>query len=152
MAAKDPAAELALVTVWLLDTGPLVAYLDADDAFHDLVSDALDRFSGQLVTTSAVVTEAMHFVAEASQGPDVLVDFLEISGTRVAECCQPGELKSAVKLMRKYADTPMDFADASLILLGDRLRQHQICTLDRRGFSTYRTSTGKRFKLVLDET
>jgi len=142
---------LARMTAWLLDTGPLVAYLDADDPAHHLVSQAIDRFTGQLVTTSAVITEAMHFVGESSQGPGCLVDFLEISGTRIADCCQPGDLKSAVKLMRKYGDTPMDFADATLILLGDSLKQNQICTLDRRGFSTYRTSTGKRFKLVLDE-
>lgn len=53
--------------------------------------------------------------------------------------------------MQKYADTPMDFADASLVLLGDSLRVTQVCTLDRRGFATYRMATGKRFTLVLDE-
>jgi hypothetical protein len=52
-------------------------------------------------------------------------------------------------LMRKYHDTPMDFADATLILLAVELRTTDICTLDRRGFAIYRTSTGKRFHLVL---
>jgi hypothetical protein len=151
MAERNQTAELARVTVWLLDTGPIVAYLDSDDPSHELASEVLDRFTGQLVTTSAVVTEAMHFLSSAPQGPGFLVDFLEASGTEIAECCRSIELKSAVKLMKKYADTPMDFADASLILLGDKLKQSNICTLDRRGFSTYRTLTGKRFTLVLDE-
>jgi predicted nucleic acid-binding protein len=52
--------------------------------------------------------------------------------------------------MAKYADTPMDFADATLIGAADDLGVVDIATLDRRGFSTYRTSTGKRFRLVLD--
>jgi len=134
-----------------MDTGPIVAYLDANDPLHDLAGKALDGFIGQLLTTSAVVTEAMHFVAADTRGPGLLVDFLESSGTRVVDCCQPGDLKRSVKLMMKYADTPMDFADASLVLLGDALRQNNICTLDRRGFSTYRTAVGKRFNLVLED-
>lgn len=136
--------------IWLLDTGPIVAYFDAADPFHDLVSTSFDDFTGQFITTSAVVTETMHFVAADTRGPGLLVDFLHASGTRVIDCCQPDDLRRSAKLMAKYADTPMDFADASLVLLGDALRQNRICTLDRRGFSTYRTAAGKRFDLVLE--
>ena len=135
----------------LLDTGPLVAYLNARDPAHDLSTRALDRFTGQFITTSAVVTEAMFFAICDARGPGQLLDFIESSQTKVFDCCQPNELKGAVKLMQKYADTPMDFADATLVLLGDALRQNHICTLDRRGFSTYRTATGKRFNLVLED-
>jgi predicted nucleic acid-binding protein len=138
------------VKVWLIDTGPIVAFLDHSDPFHEVVGKALDDFSGQLITTSAVVTEAMHFVAADTRGPGSLVDFLNASRTRIVDCCQSDDLKSAVKLMKKYADTPMDFADGSLVLLGDALGQNHICTLDRRGFSTYRMATGKRFDLVLE--
>ena len=38
------------MTVWLLDTGPLVAYLNAADPAHQGVGDALDGFAGQLCT------------------------------------------------------------------------------------------------------
>jgi uncharacterized protein len=51
--------------------------------------------------------------------------------------------------MRKYADTPMDFADATLVLLAEAIGVTKILTLDRRGFSTYRTPKGKRLALVL---
>ncbi len=61
------------------------------------------------------------------------------------------ELERAVTLMAKYADTPMDFADATLVLLADALSQDNICTIDRRGFNTFRTPKGKRFTLVMDE-
>ena len=52
--------------------------------------------------------------------------------------------------MEKYPDTPMDFADATLVLLSEALECREIFTLDRRGFSAYRTRAGEPFRLVLD--
>ncbi|MCY3863178.1 MAG: hypothetical protein OXG34_08865 [bacterium] len=47
-------------------------------------------------------------------------------------------------------DTPMDFADATLVLLAERLAVSDILTLDRRGFNTYRLSDGTPFNPVID--
>ncbi len=47
-------------------------------------------------------------------------------------------------------DIPMDYADATLVLLADGLEVWEILTLDRRGFSTYRTKGRRAFRLVLD--
>ena len=135
--------------VWLLDTGPLVAYLDADDEEHDRVVALLDEFHGQLWTTGAVITESMHFVGSDTDGPALLADFVVSSGMLVRECTQPAQLKRTAILMKKYADTPMDFADATLVVLADELKIREIVTFDRRGFSTYRTAAGKAFELVL---
>jgi hypothetical protein len=52
--------------------------------------------------------------------------------------------------MEKYDDTPMDFADATLVLLAEALQVRDVLTLDRRGFSTYRTTKRHAFRLVLD--
>ena len=52
--------------------------------------------------------------------------------------------------MERYRDTPMDFADATLVLLADVLEVFDVLTLDRRGFSTYRAPSGNGFRLVLD--
>ena len=134
---------------WLIDTGPIVAYVDASDPAHRRVVEALDDFSGRLYTTAAVVTEAMHLVSEHPEGPDVLVDFLNTSGTEVTAAIGSAALRSAVTLMKKYRDTPMDFADATLVLLADELGLLDMLTLDRRGFSTYRTGRGRAFRLVL---
>jgi hypothetical protein len=50
--------------------------------------------------------------------------------------------------MSKYANVPMDFADATLVLLGDEVGTTDIVTLDRRGFSAYRTARGKSFQIT----
>jgi hypothetical protein len=68
-----------------VDTGPLVAYLDAGDPDHDRVAARLDAFPGRLVTTGAVVTEAMHFVSAAPDGPWCLAGFLAATGTSVRD-------------------------------------------------------------------
>ena len=134
---------------WLLDTGALVAYLNARDREHSAVAAALDAYRGRLVTSSAVITEAMHLLAAAANGPVLLAAFVAESGLEVYDLCQPADLADAAALMAKYADTPMDFADATLLLLAEHLSLRELATLDRRGFTVYRTRQGKALKLVL---
>ena len=62
--------------VWLLDTGPLVAYLDPSDKDHARVAIRLEAFTGQLVTTSAVIAEAMYLLAEVRRGPALLAELV----------------------------------------------------------------------------
>jgi predicted nucleic acid-binding protein len=145
-----PSAELANVKTWLLDTGPLVAYLDGGDPGHGEVVSCLEGFSGQLATTSSVITEAMYFVSANRQGARLLAEFIATTRTEVYDLCRPPELLEAASLMEKYADTPMDFADATLVLLAEALGVRDILTLDRRGFSTYRTRRRRSLRLVLD--
>ena len=147
MAPRAERAQLAVKT-WLVDTGPLVAYIDRADPMHDSVVRKLDPFSGRLVTTGPVITESMHLLADARDGPMLLAELILATNLHVAESTRPAAIKQAAELMRKYADTPMDFADATLLLLADATGILDILTLDRRGFSTYRTSTGKRFRLM----
>lgn len=133
---------------WLIDTGPIVAYLDSADPHHQEVADALDSFHGHLVTSGAVMTEAMFFLTDTPRGPRHLANFAGTSGLQVYDLAQPGELSAAADLMEKYADTPMDYADATLVLLAEALNLDTILTLDRRGFSTYRTRNRRALKLA----
>ncbi|MDQ3622619.1 MAG: PIN domain-containing protein [Verrucomicrobiota bacterium] len=138
------------MTRWLLDTGPLVAYLDRTDPFHERCAGVIDDFRGHLLTTSAVVVEAMHLLAETRGGPGAIVDFLARSETEIrANCTSLAILQKAATLMHKYRDLPMDFADATLVLLAQETRLLRVLTLDRRGFATFRVA-GKRFELVVD--
>ena len=92
----------------------------------------------------------MYFVSGHTEGPSALAEFAAAAGLFVYECADPLQLRDATLLMRKYADTLMDFADATLVLLADQLKTYDIATLDRRGFSAYRTPLGKSFRLVMD--
>lgn len=135
---------------WLLDAGPLIAYLDTDDPAHEPCAAALEAFDGQLHTTSAVIVEVMHFLQDVLDGPETLVRFLAQSHTQVHDCTELAQLDRAAQLMRKYADVPMDFADATLVQLAQETSIADILTLDRRGFSAFRFGGQKRFHLVLN--
>jgi uncharacterized protein len=138
------------MNAWLLDTGPIVAFLDASDEAHARVVRAIERFTGRFITTDAVIVEAMHLVSRTPDGPGLIIDFLLSSQTAIHSSMSAESLIQAGVLMQKYADVPMDFADATLVLLAARLREKAICTLDRRGFRTYRIGNRKAFDLVLD--
>jgi predicted nucleic acid-binding protein len=139
------------VKAWLLDAGPIVAVLNPKDPSHKQVCAALDSVRGSLLTTSAVIAEAFYLVRRNPHGPELLLEFLEDTGTLTMECCQPANLRRTVAWMAQYADTPMDFADATLVLLADEIEEYDIFTLDRRGFRTFRTPMGKRFRLIIDD-
>ena len=134
---------------WLVDTGPFVAYLDRSDPRHEPVAASLDTFTGQLATTGAVVTEVMYFLADVDAGPTAFAELLLESDARIVNLTDPRDILAATRLMTRYADTPMDFADATLVMLGEALGVTDMLTLDRRGFSTYRTAKRKAFRLVL---
>jgi hypothetical protein len=136
---------------WIVDTGPLVAYLDASEKQHARVAARLDTFTGRLLTTTAVITEAMHLVATARRGPALLAEFVAQSGIQVFDFSEPAALAEAARRMEKYANIPMDYADATLVLLAERLGTFEILTLDYRGFTVFRSSQGKSFSMVLPQ-
>jgi hypothetical protein len=138
------------MTGWLLDTGPLVAYLDPDDRDHARIVEHLDRFSGALITTGAVITEAMHLVRRRRHGAALVARFAATAPLRVEDYSLPPALLRAADLMERYADAPMDYADATLVLLAEDLGVREVLTLDRRGFSAYRTPSGEPLINVLD--
>lgn len=138
------------MNLWLIDTGPLVAYLDAADPDHRRVSGVLGAFSGRLATTGAVITEAMHLLAVDTRGPRVLAELATKVGLEVYDLTTPTDLERAADLMERYTNLPMDFADSTLLLLADGLQSYELLTLDRRGFSAFRTPQGKAMRLVLD--
>jgi len=61
------------------------------------------------------------------------------------------DLQNATKLMSRSADTPMDFADATPILIAEQVRCGDILTLDERGFRTFRFHRNQAFRLLLQE-
>jgi len=138
------------VKPWLLDAGPIIAYIDPRDPFHQAAASAMDKFKGEFITTNAVITEVMHFARRRTHGPALILELLEAGGVYVEDYCHVGAVRRAVSLMEKYVDTGMDFADATLVLMGEDHRQYSLCTLDVRGFSVFRTNSGRRFELVLE--
>ena len=128
----------------IADTGFLVGITRRSDPQHQGAVAFSSRFSGQLVTTSAVVVEACYFLS-----PDARVNLLNSVGPRLAVVEVPVvSYPDLAATIRKYADREVDFADASLVWLAERSGLRRILTVDVADFSTFRLSNGKRFELV----
>jgi Predicted nucleic acid-binding protein, contains PIN domain len=135
----------------LLDAGPTLAWLDANDPYHSAVREKMGELTGKLVTTGAVITEVVFFIQEAREGASRLTDWLRRMRVDIVNCFDPESLQSAALLMDRYADAPMDYADATLVACADELNCGDILTLDIRGFRTYRYQHNKRFNLLLQD-
>lgn len=130
----------------LLDTGPLVALLHAGDTRHASCAEFIKQFTGQFLTTEAVLTEAMALLADLRGGPSAILDFF-LRGGAVLVPQSRQSLQRARELMEKYGDLPMDFADATLVALAEELSAADVFTLDRRGFRVYRWSGRNAFRI-----
>lgn len=131
----------------LIDAGPLVALLHADDNDHARCVSALKDLRGPLYSTWMPVTEAMYLLNFSSNAQSALLQMLERQAVRILPIA-PGDLAAIRASMIKYRDLPMDFADASLVHVAEREGCNRIFTLDARDFSVYRLSANKTFELI----
>jgi predicted nucleic acid-binding protein len=100
----------------LLDTGALVSLLDRSQTHHLKCRRAFADWTGLLVSTEAVLTEATHLLAGVHGGRAACVDFFLSRGALLVPSSMRS-LQRVRKLLDKNADLPMDFADATLVRL-----------------------------------
>jgi len=134
----------------VVDSGPLIALFDRDDAYHSMVVDFLAGKPGlRLLTTWAVVNETCALL-NSRVGKQAELDFLawmEAAGLDVA-AQDAASLPTIRALIEKYRDLPFDFADASVAALAAESGAAQVLTLDK-DFEIYRDGRGKRLKNLL---
>ena len=123
----------------LLDTGAFVALVDRSERRHADCVAVLEDWRGGIVTTEAVLTETLHLVEPRWQAQKQNQEFLLRGAFVVVPASRTSLLRVSV-LMEKCSDVPdvpMDYADATLVALGEEIASDVVFTLDRRGFSTY---------------
>jgi len=129
--------------VILVDTGPLVAAFDPSDLDHAACTRILTAPGDRLTTTLPVLTEALHLLRRPRGTPSRLMDVV-VNGDLGLSPLDDGDVRRCFDLMLQYADAPMDFADASLVTVGERSGTDRVFTLDRRHFPVYRMKRGHR--------
>ena len=136
-----------MVDELLLDTGAFVALVDRDEKLHDDCVAALEKWSGPVVTTEAVLTETLYLVGPGWRAQKACLEFI-LRGAFQMVPSSAKSLQRAAALMERYRNVPMDFADATLVVLGEELETDRVFTLDRRGFSTYRMNRNHAFQII----
>ena len=131
----------------IVDAGPLIALFDISEPLHQSCKDVLADLRKPLVTTWPALTEAFYLLKGWDIGQHELWDFILSGGVRVSEIHE--ELYPRMReLMKKYSDSPMDLADASLVAVAEHHKIRKIFTLDRRDFLHYRPRHCTHFDIV----
>jgi predicted nucleic acid-binding protein len=131
----------------LIDTGAILALLDAGDRWHPACVEALQSLRIPLFTTEAVLTEAFHLTGKNPHHIERTWRFVR-SGALQIHPMLDSDLLELHALMARYADRPMDFADATLVQLAARERLSTILTIDHDDFETYRLPGRKKFTIL----
>lgn len=133
----------------LCDTGPIFALVDrSQQTQHARCKATLPSLSLPLITTWPCLTEAMYFAgAEGGWLMQKLVWEYVAEGVLRIHSLSEIEVARMPILMEKYKDTPMDFADASLVVAAETLSLSRIFTLDS-DFFIYRLTGGSAFEVV----
>ena len=131
----------------LVDAGPLVALLDADDQYHKKCVAALKVLQEPLVTVWPPVTEAMYLLGDLPKAQEALWEMLSRGALQLLPLDHT-DVPRMRELMNKYADRPMDLADAALVRVAEREGIRKIFTVDRKDFGVYRLHGRVRPSLI----
>ena len=133
----------------LTDAGPLVALVNRNDPNHLRCLTISARLpKGPLLTTWPCYTEAMYLCYSAGGYPaQAALWQMRAAGRLVFHDLTETEANRMPVLMEKYKDTPMDLADASLIVTAESLFQRRIFTVDS-DFYVYRLADGSALEVL----
>jgi len=131
----------------LIDTGAILAILNPRDHWHERCTEAFELLRLPLATTVAVLTELFHLLGSQPQDVAAAWRFLH-SGAVTVLPISNADMPDLDRLMKRYADRPMDFADATLVHIAKRESLSTICTIDHNDFETYRIEGKRKFRIV----
>ena len=133
----------------LIDAGPIIAYYDSRDAWHQRVTAYFETAVGQFVTTSACITESLFALrGDFRVQNELLLDLAR--GLYVSEPLVPLDFSRIAELNAKYYDVPGAFADLSLIAISEWLNIEAIASL-ASDIDIYRRYGKHHFKRVFPQ-
>jgi predicted nucleic acid-binding protein len=133
-----------------IDTGFMLALVDSDDQWHSRAAAQVHTAAEGWVTTWPVLTEAC-WLFQSRLGQRFaagLMDDVASGGVQIWDI-PSSQLARLPRLMRQYADLPMDLADATLVLLAEHLGHGRILSTDQRDFGAYRWKQHEPFHNLL---
>ena len=133
----------------IVDTGPLVAYLDRSDRDHAWAKEFFMQITSPLLTCEAVIAESLFLLRRGGINPDGLL-YLIGRGLVVPDFSLAAEIQAIQHLMKTYRNIPMSLADACLVRMAELHENSKVMTLDS-DFVVYRKSRRKVIPLLRPE-
>lgn len=133
-----------------VDSGVFLALADRTDRWHARAKAHWDRPTEHWITTWPVLTEACHLLSSRLD-PRFAAWLMDDAAEGNMDIWVPPRdvMQRIPSLMRRYANLPMDLADASLVLLAEHLGHGRILSTDERDFESYRWKSREPFHNLL---
>ncbi len=133
----------------LLDSGFLYATTDKDDAHYHSATQTLHGFDGRLILPLTILVETAYLI-HARLGHLEMRRFIKKlpAASLKFEALTPTDLFRIHELLTVYADMELDFVDASVVAIAERLNIRQILTVDQRDFRVIRPRHCKYFEIL----
>ncbi|MBG7601130.1 MAG: PIN domain-containing protein [Gammaproteobacteria bacterium] len=134
----------------ITDTGYWYALLNKNDHYHQRAVEYTSVCTDKLITTWPVITETCYMLYSRCSIREARI-FLDLCAAEMFSIFQLEKeyMLRASWLMQKYADLPMDLADASMVILAEELGHGRILSTDQRDFHTYRWKNHQPFENLL---
>jgi uncharacterized protein len=133
----------------VLDTGPLLAALDAADPDHASCAALLNEANEDLVVPTLVLAELDYWCHKRLSVAAWLIFLDDLrAGVYRPECPTPADVQRCHELQSRYADQSLGVVDASVLALVERLDEQKLATLDHRHFATVRPAHVEALVLV----
>jgi predicted nucleic acid-binding protein len=134
---------------YAIDTGPIVALLNAGDEYHAWARDTLDSIDPPLRTCESVLSEACYLTRANARGREAVLSLVH-SGLLAVDFHLDAEVKPVETLVKRYASVPMSLADACLVRMSELDGDLRIITLDR-DFLIYRRLGRQPVPVIMPE-
>ena len=133
----------------LMDSGFLYALIDETDVYSRKVKAALETIYEEIIFPVPAITETCYFISK-NLGLEKTAAFLEdlpqmnlILETPTAE-----DYRRTAEILRKYNDANIDFVDACIVAIAERLNVTKILTVDRRHFGIFKPRHCEVFEIL----
>lgn len=133
----------------IVDTGPLVALLVAEDPYHDWAIRQFQQLRVAPLTCEAVLAEAFFLMGRARHGTRRLMELVCQDAVRV-RFAMMSHREALASLVVKYADVPMSLADACLVRMAELTPDARVMTLDS-DFRIYRRHGRQVIPVIMPE-
>ena len=136
-----------MATKVIIDTGPLVAFLNSTDTMHGWSVDQFSELTPPFLTCESVLSEVCFLLRRFHQGTEALFQLLERELIQLRFNME-SETTAVQQLMKKYSDLPMSLADACLVRMSEQISDSVVCTLDT-DFKIYRKEQRKVIPVIM---
>jgi uncharacterized protein len=135
------------LTTALLDTGPIVAFVSANDRHHAWAVEALGRLRPPLLTCEPVLAEAVYLLRGLSSGPARVLELVRRGGVAV-RFTLTDHVEEVQRVIAKYGSGRTDLADACLVRMSEVFADSVVVTIDSQFRDVYRRHGRKTIPTV----